>query len=69
MDAELRDLIRFYRTPTGKKLIDSTPKIFAESMRLSNEHLVPKLAPIIEKLLKEEMKFLLEAPPQKRKVT
>jgi hypothetical protein len=37
--AELREVIAFYRTPTGKKLLQMTPKLTAEVMAMITPHM------------------------------
>lgn len=62
-EAELRDLIAFYRTTTGQKLVETMPDLLAASTKASNEILVPKLIPIIQQLLQEDLESL-SAPPK-----
>jgi hypothetical protein len=62
-EAELRDLIAFYRTTTGQKLVETMPELLAASTKASNEILVPKLIPIIQQLLQEDLESL-SAPPK-----
>ena len=52
--AELKDLVAFYRSPTGKKAIEIVPKLFSESMELARVSLQPKMAEVITILSKEE---------------
>jgi hypothetical protein len=46
---ELRDLIAFYKTPTGKKVISVMPALVVDSMSKLNEVLLP----IVQKFIKE----------------
>lgn len=55
-ESELRDLIAFYRTPTGKKTIQVTPEFVAESNRQVNERLVPEMMKIMFEIIREEIK-------------
>ncbi len=64
---DLKALAAFYETPAGKKLTDNMPEFAAESMRLSNEFFLPKLLPMIDELLQEELKNLESPPPPKLK--
>jgi hypothetical protein len=48
-ESELRDLITFYKSPTGKKIMEITPVFMAESMAKADE----RLAPILKELTKE----------------
>jgi hypothetical protein len=58
-EAELKDLVAFYSTPTGKKTIEMMPAIFADSMKASQEKLLPPLLKIVNEVLEEERKSLL----------
>jgi len=53
-EAEIKDLVTFYRSPTGKKSIDLSPKMFAESMSTAMERINPKVLEIITELSNEE---------------
>jgi hypothetical protein len=53
-EAEIRDLVTFYRSPTGKKSIDLSPKMFAESMSTAMEKINPKVLEIMTELSNEE---------------
>jgi hypothetical protein len=53
-EAELKDLISFYRTPTGKKTIVVTPKMFGESINITLETIKPKMSEVMTILMKEE---------------
>lgn len=51
---EMRDLLAFYRTPTGQKMLKTMTPLMAESMRLTQERLVPKIPIILQELQTEE---------------
>jgi uncharacterized protein len=53
-EEELKDLIAFYRSPTGKKTIEVMPRLFAESMTQTAETIKPKLNEIITQFTTEE---------------
>jgi hypothetical protein len=53
-EAELKDLIAFYRSPTGKKTIEVMPKMFTESFANAIEAIKPKLLEISTILANEE---------------
>jgi uncharacterized protein len=57
-EQELKDLIAFYGTPTGKKVIETMPQLFAEAQTAAREKLLPQVLPIIETLVKEEFEAL-----------
>jgi hypothetical protein len=63
-ESELRDLVEFYKSPTGKKTIEILPQLLTESMTKTSEVLLPKVQQIIDELLEEEMQRLKsERPP------
>lgn len=66
---ELKDLIAFYRTPTGQKSIKLTPQIFADSIRKTSERLTPQLMTIVNQVMDEEKQRIekLTPPPPKPK--
>ena len=51
---ELRDLIAFYKTPTGQKSIKIMPQLFADSMAETGKRLLPQLEPIMKQVIEEE---------------
>ncbi|WP_055074198.1 DUF2059 domain-containing protein [Pseudanabaena sp. 'Roaring Creek'] len=61
-ESELRDIIGFYKSETGKKAIGVMPQLLGESMRRTNEILLPKMGSIMAEIVSEE---LLNALPQK----
>ena len=52
---ELRDLIAFYRTATGQKVVTTMPKLLEESQAKTQEVLVPQVLTLLDKILKEEI--------------
>jgi hypothetical protein len=59
-DQELRDVTAFYRTPTGKRLIDVQPTITSESMRdggdIGRSAMAEAMPFIIERMRKANLK-------------
>lgn len=53
--AELRDLIAFYRTDTGQKVVTVTPQITDESLKMTQTLLIPQVLVLIDKILAEEV--------------
>jgi Uncharacterized protein conserved in bacteria len=51
---ELKDLIAFYKTPTGKKTLSIMPQYFAESIQRTGEKLSPILTTVIMEMAAEE---------------
>ena len=64
-EQELRDLIAFYKTPTGQKVVDTLPALLAESNVAAREKFLPQLFPLIEEMVKEDFEQI--APPPKPK--
>jgi hypothetical protein len=62
-EGEIKDLIVFYKSPTGKKSIELMPKLFADSMAKTAELITPKLQQILKELIDEERKHR-ETTPQ-----
>jgi hypothetical protein len=61
---ELRDLVTFYQTPTGRKTIEVLPQLFTDSMTKTSEVLIPKMQQIVDEVLAEEKARLdKEVPP------
>jgi hypothetical protein len=54
-EAELKDVIAFYKTSTGQKVIATTPKLMSESIRMSNQLVLPKMTNLIQEIVKEEI--------------
>jgi hypothetical protein len=57
-EEELKDLVEFYKSPTGKKSIAVVPKLFAESMELASRAIQPMLQEVITIFMKEESERL-----------
>ena len=51
---DLKTLVEFYRTPTGKKSVEVGPKLFNESVTITMEKMKPKMLDIMAILQKEE---------------
>ncbi len=62
-EAELKDLLAFYKTSTGQKLNAVMPQLAGEAVRLSNEYLLPKINDVIAQLIKEDAEKLKKNPP------
>lgn len=57
---EIKDLIRFYESPTGKKLLEITPQMSVEIMNI----LTTKYMPVLNEKMKELMPELIQASKQ-----
>ena len=56
---EVRDLLTFYKTPTGQKTLKTMSPLMSDTMQLTQERLIPKI-PIILKEIQEEEKIEIE---------
>jgi hypothetical protein len=54
-ESELRDIIGFYKSSTGKKAISVLPQITVDSISRTNDILLPKLSSIMTEILTEEL--------------
>lgn len=57
---EIKDLIRFYESPTGKKLLEITPQMSVEIMNI----MTTKYMPALNEKMKELMPELIQAAKQ-----
>jgi uncharacterized protein len=55
-EAELKDLVGFYKTPTGRKAMKVMPELMGESMQRSNDLMMPKIAALIDEIKAEQLK-------------
>lgn len=55
---ELRDLITFYRTPTGQKMISIAPKMAMEAMTAIMEKFSPKMQEFMKETAEAELALL-----------
>ncbi len=53
---ELKDMIAFYRTPTGKKTIQIMPQLVNDAMQKTTEIVTPKIMDVLNELIQEEIK-------------
>src|SRR5205085_4319147 len=51
---ELKDLVAFYKTPTGQKTLFVLPEYFATSIQRTSEKLMPLITPIIMEMAEED---------------
>jgi hypothetical protein len=61
-EAELKELITFYQSPVGSKMMKTMPKVYSDSMLLTQEKLEP-LVPQLEQLLEQMSKELAQKKP------
>lgn len=55
---EIKDLIAFYKTPTGQKTLKTMSVVAADAMKLTQERLLPKIPVIVQELMDEDRKEL-----------
>lgn len=51
---EISDLVKFYQSPTGKKMLEKTPEISADMMNSLLTIEIPELSEKLSKMIKEE---------------
>ncbi len=61
-ESELRDIIEFYKSSTGKKAISVLPQIMLDSMSRTNDILLPKMSRIMTQIITEELLNALPKP-------
>jgi len=52
-EQELADLIAFYKTPTGQKVVKEMPKLYDETMKVTQTDLMPEVMKLIEEIMEE----------------
>jgi len=57
-EAEVKDLIAFYKTPTGQKIIKILPQIAAETIPKIRQLMAPAATLLVTELLRDEIKRL-----------
>jgi len=62
-EQQMRDLITFYKTPTGKRMIEVTPQLTMELMTAMVGKMIPKLQEFMKEAAESELKILKEAKP------
>lgn len=63
-EQELKDIIAFYKTPSGQALIKKQPEVMKRSMQLSQK-MMGQLMPRIQAMTNELKENLLTQPPPK----
>jgi hypothetical protein len=51
---EIKDLVAFYKTPTGQKALKTMTPLMADTMQLTAERLVPKIPGIMKEIENEQ---------------
>jgi len=55
-EQELSDLVAFYNSPTGKKLIEVSPQIMSDGMKAGVEKVTPRLHEMMQQVTEEQEK-------------
>lgn len=64
-EQELREMVAFYNSPTGRKTVTIMPQLYAESIKAAQEHLLPAVEKLMDEILKEELAIAPHAPESK----
>lgn len=59
-EPELKDLVAFYKSPTGQKAIQVMPDLMKESVEKSTELMNPKMVQLLNEVLEEEKQRILK---------
>lgn len=62
-EQELAELIAFYKTDIGRKIVKTLPVLTRESMELADTYLTPRLMKLVEEIMAEEFPDEDEPPP------
>lgn len=66
-EGEIRDLVNFYKTPTGQKVMDKMPEMMGEATRMSMDKLTPQFMKIADEVIKEELAGIQPPASTKKK--
>ena len=59
-ESELQDLVTFYKSPTGQKMVAATPSLMVDTMGAFSEKIMPKLQEFMKEAAGAEMAILKE---------
>ncbi|MGI8555959.1 MAG: DUF2059 domain-containing protein [Pyrinomonadaceae bacterium] len=62
---DLKNLLDFYKTPTGQKMTEVLPQLTSESIRLAQEILLPKLIQVNNQIINEDINKAQKQPPKR----
>ena len=65
-EAELKDLIVFYKSPTGQKAISLQPQIYTEATTRLNAVLIPAMQKVMKKVTDEETAEMIKKTKQNK---
>ena len=55
---EIKDLIAFYKTPTGQKTLKTMTPLMSDTLQLTMERMLPKIPIVMEELQQEERQYI-----------
>jgi len=55
-EGELADIVAFYESPTGKKMIEQLPQLMSEGMKAGVDNLTPKIREVTAQVMEEQEK-------------
>jgi uncharacterized protein len=55
-EGELADIVAFYESPTGKKMIEQLPQLMSEGMKAGVDNLTPKIQEVMTQVTEEQEK-------------
>lgn len=61
-EKEIADLITFYKTETGQKVLSAMPRLMTDSMEVAQRTLLPKVTKLVDEILAEELAEPKQAP-------
>ena len=72
-ESELRDLVAFYKSPTGKKVIEVMPNLTASAIKQTVDAIMPRVTEIVTQIqdeeteqMEKEVRATVDAKPAKR---
>jgi hypothetical protein len=65
-ESEISDLLAFYRSTTGQKVIQVMPQLAGDIVRITHEILVPKISAIMEKMIADDIANAKKTVPKRR---
>jgi len=61
-ESDLRELMAFYQTPIGQKVITVSPQLVQTSLELTNQIFTPRVAEILGRLMHQQMEQMHKPP-------
>lgn len=65
-ESEISDLITFYRSPTGQRTLEVLPQLFADSIKMAKNILLPKIIELTNTAVREDIAAVEKTLPRKR---